>query len=61
VDPRVRNDVGLELGEVDVDCAVEPQRQHDLPDEAASVRVCTSGAQCRARGGRGRTAPRCRP
>jgi hypothetical protein len=43
VNPRVRDEVGLELGEIDVECAVKPQRRsqrrHDLPDEAVQVHV----------------------
>ncbi len=43
VDPRVRHQVGLELGEVDVEGAVEPERggdgRDDLADEAVEIRV----------------------
>jgi hypothetical protein len=43
VDARVRDEVGLELGDVDVERAVEAQRRgqrrDDLADEAVQVRV----------------------
>jgi hypothetical protein len=48
--PRVGHQIGLELGEVNVESTVEPQggsqRWYDLPDSGS----CRSGAQCRGRG-----------
>ena len=44
VDPRVRDQVGLELGQVNVEGAVEPERSrdggNDLTDETIQVGVC---------------------
>ena len=41
VDAWVRHEVGLELGQVDVECAVEAQRRrdgrHDLADQPVQV------------------------
>ncbi len=43
MDPGVGHEVGLELGQVHVERAVEAQRRrdrgHDLPDQAVQVRV----------------------
>ena len=41
VDARVGHEIGLELGQVDVECAVEAQRcrdgRHDLTDQPVQV------------------------